>query len=661
MKKSVIRLLALNLVVLLLLAFPFAASASSGTFLSYGWTSIDVSRGEIEELYFYPNETTWVEFSFSTGSNLAIYDADAVYDPDPQPIWSIFDTTRGRDTLEVKFDKDRDYIILYIYDSYYSPRVYLKKYNKLVETAWDDGTYVFTPSVTGYYNCPETPYDLEDKSYCYSEYDGSYYLVKNNEYRFYLDAGQCVTLKKTIQEQKNELFLGTNYSVEDENVFDAPAAGWYSFFVVTSATLELYDGEQLIGEYKTGSARDFYVKLGSKEYDVNYTAPKRRLDIERCEQLIGTKATKYGQYWFNVDRSGLYQSDSTIYDEKNNIPERVDGYYYLEEGKTYFSGFGTGKGISYYCTDHTYDNACDKDCNTCGDIRSIEHNYDAATCIAPKTCTICKATSGNNLGHTYTNDCDADCNRCKATRTPAAHKDGTATCKEKAKCSVCGVAYGSLSEHKFGDYVYNNDATASKDGTKTRTCSVCKKSETITAAGTKLINPFSDVTATKFYYEPVLWAANSGVTTGTSATSFSPNNDCTRGQIVTFLWRAAGSPEPKSTNNPFTDVKADKFYYKAVLWAVENGITTGTSATTFSPNNPCTRGQVVTFLWRAKSKPAASGSNAFKDVKSGAYYYDAVRWAVKNEITNGMSATSFAPNATCTRGQIVTFLYRAYK
>lgn len=171
---------------------------------------------------------------------------------------------------------------------------------------------------------------------------------------------------------------------------------------------------------------------------------------------------------------------------------------------------------------------------------------------------------------------------------------------------------------------------------------------------------FTDVKKSDYFYDAVVWAVNNGVTTGTSATTFSPDAACTRAQVVTFLWRAAGEPAPKSYSNPFTDVKRSDYYYEAVLWAVEKGITTGTSTTTFSPSAACTRAQVVTFLYRAAGEPNVSSGNSFTDVKSGDYYYDAVRWAVKNGITTGTSTTTFGPSSTCTRGQIVTFLYRYY-
>ena len=300
-------------------------------------------------------------------------------------------------------------------------------------------------------------------------------------------------------------------------------------------------------------------------------------------------------------------------------------------------------------------------CKNCDATQGrVAHSGGTATCKEQAKCSVCQKAYGELKSHQWTNACDTECNVCKATRTPAAHKGGTATCKERAKCSVCGVAYGNLAAHKFGDYVYNNDATSQKDGTKTRTCTVCGLKQTTTAAGTKIKNPFKDVKANEYYTDPVLWAVGKKITNGMSETSFAPTNECTRGQIVTFLWRAAGSPKPKSTKNPFRDVQKGAYYYDAVLWAVEKGITTGTSANTFSPDAACTRGQVVTFLHRAKGKPAATSANGFNDVQKGAYYYDAVLWAVKNGITNGMGEGVFAPDATCTRGQIVTFLYRAY-
>ena len=169
---------------------------------------------------------------------------------------------------------------------------------------------------------------------------------------------------------------------------------------------------------------------------------------------------------------------------------------------------------------------------------------------------------------------------------------------------------------------------------------------------------FNDVKPGDYFYDAVNWAVEKGITTGTSATTFSPNASCTRAQIVTFLWRASGSPEPKTASNPFTDVAANAYYRKAVLWAVENGITTGTSATTFSPDAPCTRAQGVTFLWRANGSKAASAAASFTDVASDAYYAPAVAWAAEQNVTGGVGNGLFSPDTTCTRAQNVSMLYR---
>ena len=170
--------------------------------------------------------------------------------------------------------------------------------------------------------------------------------------------------------------------------------------------------------------------------------------------------------------------------------------------------------------------------------------------------------------------------------------------------------------------------------------------------------PFGDVAADAYYHDAVLWAVENGITKGTSDTTFSPDSKCTRAQIVTFLWRAAGSPEPETTSSPFTDVQAGSYYYDAVLWAVGQGITAGTSATTFSPDATVTRSQTMTFLWRQADSPVVNYSMPFADVAGDAYYVEAVRWAVSEGVTSGTSATTFSPESACTRGQIVTFLYR---
>ena len=175
-----------------------------------------------------------------------------------------------------------------------------------------------------------------------------------------------------------------------------------------------------------------------------------------------------------------------------------------------------------------------------------------------------------------------------------------------------------------------------------------------------MLNFFVDVPADAYYYDAVLWAAENGITGGVDDTHFAPNATCTRAQAVTFLWRAAGSPAPKSGVNPFTDVKAGSYYYVAVLWAVENGITDGTSATTFSPDAPCSRAQIVTFLWRSQKSPVSDSVNPFTDVAADSYYANAVVWAAENGITGGIGGGLFGPDNDCTRAQIVAFLYRFF-
>ena len=174
-------------------------------------------------------------------------------------------------------------------------------------------------------------------------------------------------------------------------------------------------------------------------------------------------------------------------------------------------------------------------------------------------------------------------------------------------------------------------------------------------------HPFLDVPAGAYYEDAVVWAVGKGITSGTNATTFDPNGTCTRAQAVTFLWRAAGSPVPKTKLMPFPDVPVGSYYWNAVLWAIEQGITEGTSYLTFSPNDSCTRAQIVTFLWRAKGNPAVSGSAPFTDVAPDAYYAAAVTWAEKNGITGGIGNGLFGSNNTCTRAQIVTLLDRAMK
>ena len=183
-------------------------------------------------------------------------------------------------------------------------------------------------------------------------------------------------------------------------------------------------------------------------------------------------------------------------------------------------------------------------------------------------------------------------------------------------------------------------------------CSVCG------AKGAEAAPEFADVKPGAFYFDAVQWAVKNGITNGTGKSTFSPNTVCSRYQIVMFLWRAAGQPEAKAAVS-FADVKSGDIFYEAVQWAVERGITKGTSSTSFSPFAPCTRGQIVTFLHRSAGSPTISGACDFSDVSAGSFCHDAVIWASSEGITKGTSAGRFSPNEGCTRAQVVTFLYRA--
>lgn len=223
--------------------------------------------------------------------------------------------------------------------------------------------------------------------------------------------------------------------------------------------------------------------------------------------------------------------------------------------------------------------------------------------------------------------------------------DKAASCTEDGYigdevCTVCGETVKKGEAIKAADHDYVNGV-----------CSVCGEKD-------PSYNPFKDVKHNA-YYDAILWANANGITNGKTEDTFAPDDGCTRAQIVTFLYRAAGSPEVKNVKNPFTDVSESSVYYKAIMWAVENGITKGTTDTTFSPNAVCTRAQIVVFLYRASGDDASNLKLQFTDVPANAWCAETVAWAVSKGITNGTTATTFSPNATCTRAQAVTFIYRA--
>ena len=236
---------------------------------------------------------------------------------------------------------------------------------------------------------------------------------------------------------------------------------------------------------------------------------------------------------------------------------------------------------------------------------------------------------------------------------------------------VYSVEFNMIHIHDTGDKIIDPTCTEGGYTLHGCTCEPNAYKDTYTSAlghefadgkctrcGISVLDAFTDVKKGSYCYEAVKWAVAKGITKGTDATHFSPNEGCTRGQVVTFLWRAAGEPIVGG-NVGFVDVAPGSYCYEAVKWAVANGITKGTDATHFSPNATCTRGQVVTFMYRAAGEPAVGGSNGFVDVAAGSYCCNAVQWAVAKGITKGTDATHFSPSATCTRGQVVTFLYRA--
>lgn len=230
-------------------------------------------------------------------------------------------------------------------------------------------------------------------------------------------------------------------------------------------------------------------------------------------------------------------------------------------------------------------------------------------------------------------------------------------------CRTCDAYYISdYTEplgHRYDHGVITKEPTRTAMGRMRYTCSGCN--DTYENMIPTLSNPFEDIPWDVFYTTPVLWAATVGITRGIDETHFAPDQPCTRAQVVTFLWRRAGKPTPQSRENPFTDVPAGSFFEQAVLWAYETGITTGTDSTLFSPELICNRAQVVTFLHRFRGCPEPFRNGAFADVPEGSFFHKAVLWAAQTEITLGMDNGLFCPELTCNRAQIVTFLYRDAK
>jgi len=412
----------------------------------------------------------------------------------------------------------------------------------------------------------------------------------------------------------------------------------------------------------------------------------------------------YNEYW-TCKTCGKYFSD-----EKGENAIADLAAWKTGDGKINATGHNYGD-ITYTWSDGNTSCTAKKVCSVCKDevtetVGTTSSVKTPATCTTKGTTTYTAAFKDEDFseqtkdvdiaatGHDWSNK-DGICAVCH-TKCDRVHKSGTT-------CEVCGKYTRRPSTANSGNTV---SVPSTPNGTMTVNPSTASKGETVTittkpSEGYELgsievldkngdalklkdlgsgkfsfVMPdgkvsvkaefvktaptsFVDVPANAYFADAVKWAVENGVTNGLSDTMFGPYASCTRAQIVTFLWRAAGSPEPKAMSS-FTDVPASAYYAKAVEWAVENGITNGMTETTFAPDATCTRGQSVTFLHRAL-KGTASGSANFTDVKSDAFYADAVNWAVASDVTNGTSNTTFSPNADCTRAEIVTFLYRAYQ
>ena len=349
---------------------------------------------------------------------------------------------------------------------------------------------------------------------------------------------------------------------------------------------------------------------------------------------------------------------------------RCDHKYKLTENTATCTEAGTATYTCIKCGDSYTESVA---ANGHTPAAAVEENRVEATCAAAGSydevvyCSVCNAEISRTqktiekIAHTPAAAVEE--NRVEATCTAAGSYD------EVVYCSVCKAEISRTQKtidklpHDFGN---NLEYCANGCGTKNPNYvppynpphKPSVKPNPTPSKPEAPENPFVDVKKDDYYYDAVIWAVGKGIAKGVTDTTFQPNDSCTRAEMVTFLYRAAGSPEPTNKVNPFTDVAEDSYYYKAVLWAVEKGIAKGTSETTFSPNDTCTRGQTVAFLYRYANSPAVSRSNSFADVSETAYYYNATLWAMSEKVTEGTSATTFSPNDLCTRGQIVTFLYR---
>ena len=478
--------------------------------------------------------------------------------------------------------------------------------------------------------------------------------------------------------------------------------------------------EGVYGDHAYGEAT--YTGDGKTSYTATRVCAKNENHVETATAVITSKVTKEatcteaGEKTYTADFSEEWATDKVTTEAIDKLDHSYGTVTYTGDGKTEYKAERkctcgdtqtatavitsevtkeascAEAGVKTYTATFTEDWATDK--VTTEAIEKLAHTEEtipgkAATCTETGLtdgikCSVCdeviKAQETiAKLDHTYGDD--KTCDVCGYTK-PSSSAGGTPTYTAIVESPENGEITLTPKRASKGDTVtitvepdegYELDTltvtdkngkeieVTEKDGKYTFEMPASKVTVEATFVEAITEPTFSDVPADAYYFTPVEWAVKNGITSGTSATTFSPNAACTRAQAVTFLWRAAGSPAPKSAEMPFVDVSADAYYYDAVLWAVENGITAGTSATTFGPNITCSRAHIVTFLWRAQGTPSADVLNPFADVAVDAYYNKPVLWAVENGITAGTSATTFSPNADCTRAQIVTFLYRSKK
>jgi hypothetical protein len=460
--------------------------------------------------------------------------------------------------------------------------------------------------------------------YSLNLYDGSGNRIWNDEYNGWNEAVGFRSDDYDLFLEKGTYYLEMRGSQYSSSISDRP--GIYSIsmsFISANATetepnnsVENANivtlGSVIRGVIAQNGDRDFYkfTLTESTEIPVKVTAYMAWYSLNIYD-ISGNRV------WYS-DWNGW--NEAAGYSEDEHTVTLKTGTYYLEMRGSQYSG-----GSSNYPGNY-----------------SIVFGHDPSA-IAVTGVSLHQSNIALKVGNTAT---------LIATVLPANANDKSVSWSSSNQSVATVNSSGVVTAVKPGTAVIT---VTTKDGGFIAKCTV-----TVTTEDVDEENRFKDVPTSSWCYDAVQWAVEQNVTSGTSTTTFSPNATCTRAQAVTFLWRAAGSPEPSSTRTSFQDVIPGQYYYKAVLWAVENGITSGTSSTTFSPNQTCSRSQIVTFQWRAAGQPSASGSG-FYDVPYGAFYSTAVAWAVNHGITSGTGNGKFSPGSPCTRAQIVTFLYRAEK